>query len=86
MCLDWGERFLTFLKDSISSSPADDSSVWRVKFVPGSGVSVEELDSSRLEEVVSGEDRVGFLPTWYWEELKSIPRQVPEYEGLGKQV
>lgn len=71
VCLDWGHRFLTFLKRSICRGSADDSSpgsVWRVKFDPGSGVSVEELGPSGLEEVVNGEDRVGFLPRWYWEE------------------
>jgi RAT1-interacting protein len=67
VCLDWGNRFLTFLKNSICEG--DTSSVWRVKFVPGSGVNVEALDPSGVEEVVNGEDRVGFLPSWYWEEV-----------------
>jgi len=67
LCLDWGDRFLTFLKTCICGG--DTASVWRVKFVPGSGVNVEELGSSGLEEVVNGEDRVGFLPSWYWEEV-----------------
>jgi RAT1-interacting protein len=67
LCLDWGNRFLTFLKTIFGGS--DTSSVCRVKFVPGSGVNVEELGPSELEEVVNGEDRVGFLPSWYWEEV-----------------
>jgi RAT1-interacting protein len=68
LCLDWGNLFLTFLKSSICGG-SDTSSVWRVKFIPGSGVRVEELGPSGLEEVVNGEDRVGFLPSWYWEEV-----------------
>jgi RAT1-interacting protein len=67
VCLDWGDRFLTFLRSSICGG--DTSSVWRVKFLPGSGIKVEELGPSGLEEVVNGEDRVGFLPSWYWEEI-----------------
>ena len=67
LCLDWGNHFLTFLKTICGGSKT--SSVWQVKFVPGSGVNVEELSPSGLAEVVNGEDRVGFLPSWYWEEL-----------------
>ena len=70
VCLEWGHRFLMFLKGSTSGN---NSSVWRVKFVPGSGVNVEELDRSGLEEVVNGEDRIGFLPSWYWKEVQSNP-------------
>ncbi|KDR76133.1 hypothetical protein GALMADRAFT_462464 [Galerina marginata CBS 339.88] len=71
LCLDWGYKFLTFLKDLVRSTAGDsDSSVWRVKFVPASGVSVEALDSKGIEDVVNGEDRVGFLPKWYWEEIR----------------
>jgi RAT1-interacting protein len=84
VCLDWGNRFLTFLKSSIYGG-SDTSSVWRVKFAPGSGVKVEELGPSGLEEVVNGEDRVGFLPSWYWEEVMREashgPRQAPNNKG-----
>lgn len=67
LCLDWGHRFLGFLKGTICGGSAD--AVWRVTFVPGSGISVVELDSSGIREVVNDEDRVGFLPSWYWDEL-----------------
>lgn len=43
--------------------------VWRVIFTPGAGVTVGMLDQDGIEDVVGKEDRVGFLPTWYWEEL-----------------
>jgi RAT1-interacting protein len=43
--------------------------VWRVSFRPGIGVTVGMLDQDGIEDVVGREDRVGFLPTWYWEEL-----------------
>ncbi|KAL6301977.1 RAI1-domain-containing protein [Sparassis latifolia] len=88
ICLDWGYRFLSFLKSVIQ--PRDDDTatlvskgnteeantkarVWRVKFVPRSGVSVSPLDDSGVGEVEGDEDRVGFLPKWYWDEL-----QVPD--------
>lgn len=73
MCLDWGNRFLRFLKDLVQIEPRSDASsvlVWRVKFTPGAGISVQVLNEIDTEEVVSGEDRVGFLPRWYWDELK----------------
>lgn len=75
VCLDWGHKFLTFLKDLVGQAALEDSkdhfgSVWRVKFVPGSGVRVEALSPEGITDVVNGEDRVGFLPRWYWDEIK----------------
>ncbi|KAF8972217.1 RAI1-domain-containing protein [Flammula alnicola] len=74
VCLDWGYQVLTFLKDMARGTARDPNGfpvpVWRVKFVPGKGVNVEELDSAGIEEVANGEDRVGFLPKWYWDELQ----------------
>ncbi|KAF5391641.1 hypothetical protein D9757_002519 [Collybiopsis confluens] len=40
--------------------------VWRVTFVPYEGAQVTKLDRSAVEEVRNGEDRVGFLPRWFW--------------------
>ncbi|KAF7327914.1 RAI1 domain-containing protein [Mycena kentingensis (nom. inval.)] len=76
MCLRWGDTFLRMLQDRCR--PAEDGSedrVWRVVFRPKDGVDVELLDESGVAEVVAGEDRVGFLPKWYWEEVggKSVP-------------
>lgn len=74
LCLDWGNRFLTFLRDSImADSPGDDMSsgpkVWRVSFSPGTGIKLRCLDGMEMADVVHGEDRVGFLPRWYWDEI-----------------
>lgn len=71
--LDWGYQFLTFLKDMIRNEARvkDDLpvAVWRAKFVPGSGVDLKKLDSAAVEDVVNGEDRVGFIPRWYWDDI-----------------
>lgn len=32
-------------------------------------MSVGILDDDGIEDVVGGEDRVGFLPAWYWNEV-----------------
>ncbi|KAG5636955.1 hypothetical protein H0H81_006303 [Sphagnurus paluster] len=69
ICLEWGNTFLTFLKDVVSRRAIPDAAVWRVKFRPREGVSVEVLDATGVEDVQGGEDRTGFLPTWYWDEL-----------------
>ncbi|KAJ3739234.1 RAI1-domain-containing protein [Lentinula detonsa] len=45
--------------------------VWRVSFLPGEGARLVKLDRSDVEEVVNGEDRVGFIPRWYWDKIKS---------------
>jgi len=68
---------VTFLNTMIqkatqsSKAPSETVPVWRVKFVPGSGLSVTELEPAEVAEVVNGEDRVGFLPRWYWDEIQA---------------
>ncbi|GLB40272.1 putative RAI1-domain-containing protein [Lyophyllum shimeji] len=71
LCLDWGNNFICCLKDVISRGSSSDTSVWRVRFTPQKGITVEMLDPIGVEDVKAGEDRVGFLPTWYWNELHS---------------
>lgn len=39
--------------------------VGRVHFNPIDGVSFTVLDEQGIEEVRNGEERIGFLPTWY---------------------
>ena len=74
VCLDWGNRFLCFLKAQLEKEPHQSGrSVWRVKFVPKDGVHVSMLNDAGVEEVVGGEDRVGFLPRWYWDTTTSNP-------------
>ncbi|KAJ7592915.1 RAI1 like PD-XK nuclease-domain-containing protein [Mycena floridula] len=71
VCLDWGHRFMVFLKGVICDRETPDDTVWRVKFVPKSGVTVERLsEEDTVTAVVGGENRVGFLPRWYWDELR----------------
>ncbi|KAJ6623977.1 RAI1 like PD-XK nuclease-domain-containing protein, partial [Mycena sp. CBHHK59/15] len=65
LCLRWGHEFLNFLKKQVGGQ--SETSVWRVKFGPKVGV--EMLDASDVGDVVAGEDRVGFLPRWYWDEV-----------------
>jgi len=75
VCLDWGERFLAFVKAAVQggvrSGPdggvEEPAVVWRVDFEPGVGISVNKLGPDAVEEVQAGSDRVGFLPRWYWE-------------------
>ncbi|KAF9446833.1 RAI1-domain-containing protein [Macrolepiota fuliginosa MF-IS2] len=74
LCLDWGNRFLTLMQNTVvAHSPADDASsgpsVWRVRFSPGTGIRVRQLNATDMEDVMRGEDRVGILPRWYWDEI-----------------
>ncbi|TFY53787.1 hypothetical protein EVJ58_g9248 [Rhodofomes roseus] len=54
-----------------SEDAADMPRVWRVAFQPKVGISVTLLDDAAVREVEAGEDRVGFLPRWYHDELAS---------------
>lgn len=67
ICLDWGDKFLSFLQDTLAANARKD--VWRVTFTPKVGISVALLDASGVEDVMGGDDRVGFLPRWYWNEI-----------------
>lgn len=86
VCIDWGYQVLTLLRglqpgrregqtraaDGDATGAPMPVHLWRVKFVPGSGIEVEELDEAGIEEVQNGEDRVGFLPRWYWDEVNTV--------------
>ncbi|TFK40441.1 RAI1 like PD-XK nuclease-domain-containing protein [Crucibulum laeve] len=80
VCLAWGHRFLTFLRDVVQQQ--GNTPVWRAKFVPGSGATVRRLDEDDVVDVVGGEERVGFLPRWYWEEARTqiAPHAQPSEE------
>lgn len=43
--------------------------VWRVTFYPGEGTETVLLDEQQVAEVRNGEDRVGFLPSSYWNQV-----------------
>jgi len=81
ICLSWGERFLTWIKSNLSAVPEPSDvapalgSVWRVKFTPQVGVELALLREEERREVEAGEDRVGFLPKWYY--YKEIQSQDP---------
>ncbi len=40
--------------------------VWRLSNDPNVGLTMRLLTAQEVEEVRGGEDRVGFLPTQYW--------------------
>jgi len=67
ICLEWGDRFLTFLQNTVQ--PSSGREVWRVTFEPKVGVAAAMLTDVEVDGVVNGEERVGFLPRWYWDEV-----------------
>ncbi|EKM78837.1 hypothetical protein AGABI1DRAFT_121236 [Agaricus bisporus var. burnettii JB137-S8] len=71
VCLDWAGRFLTYVRQRMASEEKTSSGpkVWRVWFMPGSGIRLRELNATEVVDVEHGEDRIGFLPRWYWTEL-----------------
>ncbi|KAJ7476012.1 RAI1 like PD-XK nuclease-domain-containing protein [Mycena latifolia] len=76
-CLRWGGAFLEFLQAQLKDRPATD--VWRVRFTPTVGVELRVLDAAEVADVVAGEERVGFLPREYWEEVR--PKDDAEAAG-----
>jgi RAT1-interacting protein len=71
ICLAWGDQFLTWLRAHVANANSDDvPRVWRVTFTPRAGVTLALLDDAGVTDVIGGEERHGFLPTWYWEEVK----------------
>jgi RAT1-interacting protein len=69
ICLAWGEQFLGQVREwmvQITEDPVNGSfPVGRVSFTPEKGVSFKVLDGAEVAEVQAGEDRIGFLPSWY---------------------
>ena len=86
ICLDFGQRFLAFLKNVVQDSrpgpPSMIPKVWRARFVPRIGVTLSLLDENCVNEVRAEDDRYGFLPNGYWETLeKDIAIQKQSSEG-----
>ncbi|KAF9238550.1 RAI1-domain-containing protein [Melanogaster broomeanus] len=79
ICLDWGDRFFSFLHNTVRTNTGKD--VWRVTFTPKVGITATMLDEAGVEEVVGGDDRVGFLPRWYWDEIAACPHD--QWRSLG---
>lgn len=68
-CLTWGQNVFEYVRRTIGDSSKD---VWRVEFVPSEGIRVRMLgDEDVMREVEDGDDeeRVGFLPKWFWDRL-----------------
>jgi RAT1-interacting protein len=88
ICLSWGEKFLMWLKSSVGGSSsgshnATPESVWRVKFTPRAGVELALLSEEERREVEAGEDRIGFLPKWYYTEIQEASSQSAQRSGSG---
>jgi RAT1-interacting protein len=86
ICLSWGEKFLTWLKSSVGESGSDSAtpeSVWRVKFTPRVGVELALLSEEEQREVEAGEDRIGFLPKWYYAEIQDASGQSAQRSASG---
>jgi RAT1-interacting protein len=70
VCLAWGDLFLSWLRAQLSDTdPSSEPGVWRVRFTPRSGATLTRLGAVDISDVENGEDRVGFLPKWYWEKV-----------------
>lgn len=72
LCMNWADSFLDHLKKHVPNQEAKHKKrdVWRVKFTPGTGVVLKQLDEAGVAEVENGEERFGFLPNWYFDELR----------------
>ncbi|KAH9998836.1 RAI1 like PD-XK nuclease-domain-containing protein [Russula compacta] len=72
ICLLWGDRFLAWVRSNVTaeSDNVAPGTVWRVKFTPRVGVELTLLREEERREVEAGEDRVGFLPRWYYKEIQ----------------
>ncbi|KAI0342622.1 RAI1-domain-containing protein [Trametopsis cervina] len=76
ICMQWGDTFLNFLQERVPNRRKGETpQVWRAKFTPGEGVKMTQLDTAGRDEVKAGEDRVGFLPRWYFESLTSPEKE-----------
>ena len=80
--MQWGDMFLNFLQQHVPNRKKANKKheVWRAKFAPASGVTLKPLDDGAAEEVSAGEDRIGFIPRWYYDTLHDL--EVPNDAGL----
>ena len=73
ICLHWGQHFISSLRSLVASEADPNTSgkrtppVWRISFKPKEGVHIRLLDEDGVREVVGEEDRVGFLPPWFFD-------------------
>ncbi|KAH9921552.1 RAI1-domain-containing protein [Epithele typhae] len=79
ICLYWGQQFISSLRSQIAATlqvenQADGGGmrrVWRVTLSPREGATVRLLDDVGVQEVVSGDDRVGFMPAWFFDKVNT---------------
>jgi RAT1-interacting protein len=71
--LGWGARALELIRRALADGVAGEDAVWRAEFTPGCGLKVRKLEVEEIEVVQQdGEvERVGFLPKWYLDELRT---------------
>ncbi|KAI0696936.1 RAI1 like PD-XK nuclease-domain-containing protein [Cytidiella melzeri] len=77
VCMHWGNTFLTFLQKHVHAGRKH--AVWRAKFTPGGGVTLRTLDEAEAGEVTAGEDRIGFIPRWFFDTIDEV--NVPNATG-----
>lgn len=86
ICLSWGDTFLAWIKSNVEvgndSPPGRAGSVWRVNFTPHVGAQFALLQEEERREVEAGEDRVGFLPKWYWKEVQDVSGSSSSTSGV----
>ncbi|KAJ7170847.1 RAI1-domain-containing protein [Mycena crocata] len=92
-CLRWGDAFLRWLQTQIAGFQNGEEqerppqkTVWRATFRPREGVELRLLDAREVAEVVAGEERVGFLPQWYWDEVAGRPKEEVEKSAKSKDI
>ncbi len=74
LCMHWGDTFLNFVQEHVPNGKkaAKKQDVWRATFTPGSGVTLKLLEATEVQEVTADEDRVGFIPRWYFESIGDV--------------
>ncbi|PIL36601.1 hypothetical protein GSI_00290 [Ganoderma sinense ZZ0214-1] len=83
ICLQWAQQFIGLLKNQLFEQPSPDDEhsdayvprVWRITFTPKDGIKMHALDDDGVKDVQGGEDRVGFLPSWYYKEIVDTPNR-----------
>jgi len=80
--LSWGETFLAWIRSNVEAGNDSPGAVWRVKFTPRVGAQFALLQEEERREVEAGEDRVGFLPKWYWREVQDASGSYGSTSGV----
>ncbi|EJD49018.1 hypothetical protein AURDEDRAFT_59961 [Auricularia subglabra TFB-10046 SS5] len=75
VCLQWALDLLKWVHKQVRTVAREEKTpvpVWKLKFLPRQGVSIARMSEAEVEYVRGGEDRVGFLPTWFYEHLTGV--------------